>query len=251
MQQSFWAELSPEVWAAVFSSLQPDQLPLHSLTDGWEQKWFYKLQTVCKSFIRIFKTHPELYSILVPSSRRTNKCQLAALTDWGESHSGPVKTKVDAPGGPSLEAAVAGLQLGMPVMTRVMLSQCPAEAILLLATFKCLSECVLSSVGPKLSCFYSLAPVRGLPLLTKLVLEGGTYDDVGAAEHLTSLQLINASGDCSRAGPRCCFAKTLLELRLRGAGLFSFHEGGITACGGLQLLECHGGGIYGYDTRDT
>ena len=192
--------------------------------------------------------HPELYSILVPSSRRTSKSQLAALTDWCERHSGHVKTMVAVPGGPSLEAAVAGLQLGTPFMTRVMLLQCPAEAILSLATFKCLSECVLSSAGPQSSRIYSLASFRGLPLLTKLVLEDGTFRDVDAAEHLTCLQLNNATSNCSRAGPRCCFVNTLLELRLRGAGLFIFHKGGITACRGLQLLECHGV-IHAYDTR--
>ena len=241
MKCNHWQELSSELWAGIFSLLQPDNLPLHLVTS--DEAWLCQLPAVCIAFKAVFRTHPQLYCILWPRQLSiASSSQLTALTIWCQQHSQHVKTMVCMHGGFVAETALTSLQSEHVALTRLMLSQLPWRAMPLLANFTRLVECTLVQPSRSPTGDLSLRPLQGLSQLLTLTLEQGYFRDLDAAKQLTSLHMKDACVTCEHD---CPSVHTLLKLEMYDTCLFELEHRGISACSILQDLTVNDSGEYG------
>ena len=214
-----------------------------------EVQHFHALPCVCKLFQSIFDDQPDLYSALSLGEHLDCK-HLSGLYHWAQKHGHSVEHLLALSGSPYLEAALTALQSNKSQHEPARLTTlCIAHtrfsdyelrpvsdaAVVLLTPFTSLVSFTLDAGGNAQSPCFNLYALQGLPLLSRLSLTGGTYQEIEAAEHLTHLSIHNSHADCFE---ECKCVSSLIELSLTDAGLQNLHAQGICACSRLQVLKC-------------
>ena len=95
----------------------------------------------------------------------------------------------------------------------------------------------------------SLQPLRALPNLISLELQAGEFTHVdAAAQHLTSLTLVNCKAGCFED---CLCVTSLRHLCCRRSKLQRFHQQGLPACSQLTTLVCDSSNIHAVDDAQS
>jgi len=233
--------LPPEVWAKIFSYLQPSNPPL-DLNDGHfqltgslqAQRTFCGLPLVCRFFMDVLRWHPELPSCAV-FRQELSSTQLTSLGTWLDVHAPHIQSVI------STSKAQAVNQHLMAALSR---SDSKLETASFLLTSQLsitdlefiyhLRSCTLHSADTQAT-FLDLAPLQYLPHLQDLGLMHGQFYSVSAAVHLTQLSCshCNVFVDCSQAS----FVDRLIQLRVMHSMITDLDNLGICACKALRDLK--------------
>lgn len=233
-----WLQLSSELWGLIFSRLKPVTVTdvgfARSRTSS--QAAYHGLKMVCKRFHTVFEEDPKLSSTLIlPKSVAGSR--VLSLLRWIRKHYDCVEHLSAVGDTPWLHAALALLVDGC------LMSACFAHIshppLTLMPSFQCLRHCAISFPENRQLSLHALA---ALPKLTSLALEHGSFTDMNAAAHLTSLSLSLSDASCSGD---CTCVTSLLKLELAWSKLQNFHKRGLYACSHLQYLYCEMSGVSG------
>ena len=247
--------LPPEMWAKIFSYLQPSNPPL-DLNDGHlqlsgslqAQRRFCGLPLVCKRFMDVLRRHPELPSCAV-FRQELSSTDLTSLGAWLDVHATHVQSVT------STSKAQAVYQQLMAALNRSYSKLETASFILTsqlsisnLGRITHLRSCTLHSTDPQAT-YLNLAPLKHLPHLKDLGLMHGRFYTVSAAVHLTQLS-------CSHCTVYLdpfhgSFVDRLLQLRVVHSKISDLDILGICACKALRDLKLRDCIITGSKTQDS
>ena len=169
---------------------------------------------------------------------------------WILKYGGVAQTLVASVGTPWLEAALGALVAhhscagSVPRLAEIILSKVPSAAMTLLTRFSSITTMTLEGnhdLGPFSPCI-ELGDLQALPHLVMLTLQGGKFQELNAAQHMTGLVARRSQATCSAD---CVFVASLLELRICESGLVRLHTNGIAACSKLELLQIDSGYVSG------
>ena len=231
-----WGELSTELWACIFSLLQPDltttiaDWDLKDLTlKEQEQARFHALQTVCRQAKAAFVQHQDLHSDLVLGSQ-FHQTHLPKLVQWIHINGASVHNVVATCGSPALDAVLSCLHWQGACLNTVSLSNIDNATLLMLRGFDFITSCQLQPPNRQT---LSLEALSALPKLTSLTLLSGQFTHWNAAVSLTALTLLDGQASCDSDSEA---VTSLQHITLCEAAIFRFHEHGLSACIHLRSL---------------
>ena len=201
---------------------------------------FYQLRAVSKRFGDVMTLNAHLCTNMSLTDRLESH-HLPGLLGWIRKFGHAVTKLTASCGSPWLDTALAALLSCQSMLTHVNVTYIAEPSLHVLSAFKALTTCQLQQPDAQP---FSIKPLHALPHLVHLDLLNGTFCDVDAAAHLTSLELCQCEAFCSQGCP--CVA-SLLKLSVLASGLADFHSQGVCACSVLQDLSCHDGFI---DAKD-
>ena len=230
------SQLPPELWGRIFCHIQSDIRGLFGTypPNGiWEeeQKPYRQLQLVCKRFRDLFAAVPFLSeAVALPNAPHT---LLPSLLAWLRSQSSSVR--ILAAEGSYLDVALASLGIPSPPLQNLIAWRASPKAMAILPIFMSLQSCDLSSPNTDANAPLDLSPLQALPRLQQLHLSTGSFCNLHAAAHLTSLWISSSSIVGSQQD--CRFAGTLRNLNVFDSDIQGFHSSGVCACMALECLN--------------
>lgn len=241
-----WAQLPVEVWAQIFADVHPYKgNPAGMCDDKKDHNMhkFYQLRAVSKRFGDVMTLNAHLCTNMSLTDKLESH-HLPGLLSWIRKCGHAVTELTISCGSPLVGIALAALLSCQSILTSVTVTDIGEPSIHLLSDFKTLTTCQLQDPDEQP---FSITALHALPHLVHLELQGGTFDDVDAAAHLTSLKLSQCEAFCSQSCP--CVA-SLLQLSVsKDSCLADFHSQGVCACSVLQDLSCHNSFIGARDDR--
>ena len=245
MASSHWVDLPTEMWGAICAHLEPELESERILTSMGSLQHLPRLSAVCTKFQSTIAQLP--HSVLFLPDYH-DKYDAPAVVAQVQKYRKCLQTVV-ADCNSNVETALASLlSLQCPIrqafLAQVNVRELPRNSIALLAQFTTLTACLLNRdaysndtppEGLSLSSSISLLPLGNLPHLALLDLHGGTFEDLNAAMHLTSLKLSWCQVTCS---VECSCVSSLVHLDASNTSISNFHPQGLSACSALVSLSC-------------
>lgn len=236
LKQSHWQSMGPELWGQVFRSykqpIKDEDVDIQRKLVERASPWLYTLQLVCKRFAETFAQHPELFCDLGLEDREGE--HVAGVLRWVHRHADHVQNFTTRSTSSSVvNPVLAALYARGAFLLRVVNDSIDDAHVGMLSMFASITTCILTWPEPDGSEICSLKPLQGLPCLTNLVLVGGTFTEVDAPLHLTSLALAHCEAYfCGEP------LSSLRRINLTGTQCHGFHLQGLAACSHLQSVKC-------------
>ena len=232
--EGLWAALPTELYRQIFVLAYQQASKEHR--KGWTREAlspggsFYTLRIMCRKFHDVFVQEPLLYRDLHIMSCDTSH----KLLRWVAKHHGAIQNVVMTVRNPCLEDVLLALHGAGDRLRAACIHSAIKLTILRLINFQDLVQ--LSLCLPDADRL-SLQALGYLPKLTKLELAEGNFTDLDAMSQLTSLELAEAEGQCSREAK---WVASMLELHVGASSdLSQFHgSGSLAACSQLRALSC-------------
>ena len=220
-----------DVWALVFQHLQP--APQNNFGG---QEAFWRLPIVCSGFREAFAQHL-LLGCHIYVDKYMLLCHRPSLLEWLGRNSDFVKSlEVPYWSNDGEGKAFFMMLSGCRSLTSVIARPKSTSEVRLVGMLKTLTSCHLKpSLDVDFRCL-DLLPLQGLKELTSLKLQEGTFTNVSAAKHLSSLDLIHARAVGSTASSFC---SSLTKLEMAHSKLLEVHSRGLLGCTALQSLHLH------------
>ena len=201
------AHLPEEMWAGVFSHLQPtphNMMESPEIYIGWRdleaQRRFFQLPLVCRRFRDVFRGHVDLPHILVVQ-QNLSLSALSGMKTWLQPHAAHLQsiTSLCADDN-TIETLLAHLANSQ---SRVTSASCVINSSRQLTALGCLchlTACTLQNSLQKVSMdpypgvgqpipWLDLTPLHCLQSLKSLVLKNGRFGWLSAVNRLTSLSV--------------------------------------------------------------
>ncbi len=221
--------LSQDLWAKVFSHLQPIPRPdIHRNTAAIAKQYSYyhQLQLVCKRFCSVFLQNPALFSQLFLDSRSgLEQGSKISLFLWMRRYGASLRTIDVSDGfGDTVMAALTSEDHRLP---SVGFKSPTTTTICLLSMFTALSFCNLCASESRVD----LMPLHSLPHLGHLLLSYGQYTNVSVGKlHYLCIECAKVT----MFSTNCVLV--LKGLAVINGELVTLHSSGLTALTSLQDL---------------
>ena len=243
--KSAWVDLPTEIWGAIFEHGKL-QLESEDIEDTKESlQHLPRLSATCTRFRTTIAQLP--HSVLFLPDHH-DEYDVPAMIDRIQKYQKSLQTVVADCNSNVETALVSLLSLQCPIRTvflaHVNVRELTRNSIALLAQFTALTACLLNRdaysddtppEGLSLSSPISLIPIGNLPHLALLDLHRGSFQDLNAAMHLTSLKLNWCQVTCSA---ECSSVSSLVHLDALNSSISNFHPQGLSACSALVSLSC-------------
>jgi len=241
-----------EVWAKIFSYLQPTNPPLH-LDNGdvhltgshLAQRTFCGLPLVCRHFMDVLRQHPELPSYAV-FRQKLSSTHLASLGAWLDINAPHIKSVTATSKAHAInQQLLAAFSRPNSKLETASFTLTLQQHISFLGCISHLRSCTLHSADTQ---FLDLASLQHLPHLKDLGLMHGRFYTVSAAVHLT--QLLCRHCTVSVGSSQGSFVDTLIQLSVVNSIVTDLDYIGICACKALRDLKVDSCLIAAYEPQD-
>lgn len=270
--QHLWQQLPYDIWSHIISCLpaynyrpfnsalslddaSPESLlsrstcsPLQISQDCTQyQRQVLNLGTVCRAFDTVLSANPQLYASVALNKQSIAEAagSLAAMVQWTAQHSKTVEHIVACGDMDVLHHVLNALQTPLNTLTTAVVEDHTGQSVHQLAAFKNLQKLTLCGSCEDNNTLYSLQPLTHLPVLSNLALHYCTVLDLQAAEHVTSLELVQCEASCTQ--PRAP-VQSIEDIYLCHSSIDAFHVDGIYACTGLKSLICFDSSVAAIDS---
>ncbi len=238
--------LPAEVWAKIFSYLQPTNPPLdlnngdvHQVGSLQAQRTFYTLPLVCKYFMDVLRRHPELPSCAV-FRQELSSTHLASLGAWLRVHGPHIQSVTSTSKAQAVnQQLLAALSRSNSSLETALFTLTSWQHISLLGCILHLRSRTLHGADMQGTSFLDLASLKHLPHLKDLGLMHGHFCTVSAAAHLTQLSCSHCA--ISVGFSQDSFVDKLIQLRVVHSRVDDLDKLGICACKAvrdLKLSDC-------------
>ena len=255
-----WAQLSHELWGAIFARLNPDVGDDDFLSSRiyqigrLDQACFHhlpRLHLVCKSFNHILARAPHAHDLLTLTNMHAH--DLPSMCAYIQKNGSSISRIVANCGSPYVEAALVTLlshKSGPAQLTSAHLGASKFQVcqrlhnsvLILLTQFSSLTACTFCLDTPNVLNEFDLNTLSVLPHLVRLELQRGQFRALDALSHLTHLSLDESYVSCS---DDCDFVTSLVNLHLMSSSLEDLHSQGVCACHHLRELQCSRSAVLG------
>ncbi len=234
--------LPAEVWAKIFSYLQPTNPPLdlnngdvHLIGSLQAQRTFCGLPLVCKYFMDVLRRHPELPSCAV-FRQELSSTHLASLGAWLHVHGLHIQSVTSTSKAQAEnQQLLAALSRSNSKLETALFTLTSRQHISVLGCISHLRSCTLHGADMPGISFLDLASFQHLPHLKDLGLMHGRFCTVSAAAHLTQLSCSHCA--VSVGFSQDSFVDTLIQLRVVHSIVRDLDDLGICACTALRDLK--------------
>ena len=232
---------------SIFACLKPELESVHILACVESLQHLPRLSAVCT---RLRGTVAQLSQSVLVLPDHHDEYDVPAMVAQIQKHQKSLQTVVADCNSNTETALVSLLSLRCPIRTVFLAEfnfrELPRNSIALLGQFTTLTACVLNrdaysddthpeGSSLQLPSSISLLPFCDLPHLALLDLRRGTFEDLNAAMHLTSLKLNWCQVTCSA---ECSSVSSLVHLDASNSSISNFHSHGLSACSALVSLSC-------------
>ncbi len=224
--------LTAELWTEVFAHVEAAQIRYRSwddVEDGKEnQRQLHQLRLVCKQFNGIFASQPFfLRRLSLPLAFPSSS--LPSLLAWLQQNKNCLTVFEANCSSRMADVVLGALTSSTSQLKLIDLSDASTACSLqLLGSFSSLEMCGLSSADGVLN----LTPLQALPKLKSLSLTG-SFDGLASLTHLTYMECMVATIDCSKS---CKFMTALQHLDMISTTFKNFDYRGPSVCQGLRVL---------------